>query len=226
MITNNDLDSQAGTTGAYGHIKDSNVWPISAALGNASQVKSHTSHAYSSSFGDKSAYSESELGTMLSEEGSDSMQEFSKEELNATLGQHKAEINAIASEMRREMAEWREQSNAQLSQLTISINALSSKLDGKMDSVDGDIKAIAGKFEGFNGQMTGINTAISGIQSGISTRLAVFGVIIAVIVAIPGLVSALKDTSSPVQTTSQPIVIQVPQQPAPVQQLPETNKPK
>ncbi|MFV5906285.1 hypothetical protein [Klebsiella oxytoca] len=145
------------------------------------------------------------------------MSEMSREEIQAHLSANKAEVASIASEMRREMAEWREQNNNQLSQLTIAINGLSSKVDGKLDSVDGDIKSINGKFEGIQGQITGINTAISGIQSGISTRLAIFGVIIAVVVAIPSLISALKEPA-PVNQNPQgqpPIVIQVPQQPAP-----------
>ncbi|WP_336995779.1 hypothetical protein [Leclercia sp. UBA7405] len=137
-----------------------------------------------------------------------------REELDAKLDKNKAEFEAIAAKMQRDMAEWREHQNFQISQLNNSISALSAKIDGKLDSVDGDIKAINGNFSGLQGQMTGINTAISGIQSGISTRLAIFGTIIALIVAIPGVISSV-NSFKPAQPTSssQPIVIQVPQPP-------------
>ncbi|WP_227135725.1 hypothetical protein [Kosakonia radicincitans] len=151
---------------------------------------------------------------------------ISREELDAKLERNKAEAEAIAAEMRREMASWREQNNAQLAQITISINAISSKLDGKMDSVDGDVKAIAGKFEGFQGQVSGINTAINGIQSGISTRLAIFGAILAVIVALPGILSAFKDSPPSNSQTSLPIIIQVPSQQTTTTESPQTKKSK
>lgn len=137
------------------------------------------------------------------------MSQISREELDAKLALNKAEAVTVAEELKREMAQWREQNTSQLAQLTIAINALSAKVDGKMDSVDGDIKAITGNFTGLHGQISGINTAIGGIQSGISTRLAIFGIVIAFLVAIPGVISALnKDTSAP---TTQPIIIQMPQ---------------
>ncbi|VEB97365.1 Baculovirus polyhedron envelope protein, PEP, C terminus [Cedecea lapagei] len=145
------------------------------------------------------------------------MSDITRSELDALLKANKAEVDAIASGIRREMSEWREQNNAQISQLTIAINSLSAKVDGKMDSVEGDVKSLSGKFEGIQGQITGINTAISGIQSGMSTKLAIFGVIIAVIVAIPSLMSSFKDPV-PVNQQSQtqpPIIIQVPQLEAP-----------
>lgn len=140
--------------------------------------------------------------------------DLSRSELQALLKANKAEVDAVASEMRREMAAWREQSSNQLSQLTIAINALSSKVDGKVDSLDGVVKSIDGKFEGVKGQIeginisiTGINTALSGIQSGISTRLTIFAILMAIIVALPGIIS-LSKTELP--TTTQPVIIQVP----------------
>ncbi|HBC7422523.1 TPA: hypothetical protein KEY88_005296 [Serratia marcescens] len=136
---------------------------------------------------------------------------ISREELDAKLLQNKAEINAVASEVRRDMAEWREQNSNQISQLTVAINALSAKVDGKFEGIQG-------QFEGIQGQIAGLNTAINGIQSGISTRLAIFGVIIAVVVAIPSLISAYKDNPAPQPQSQQPIIIQVPQQP------PQSNK--
>ena len=139
---------------------------------------------------------------------------LTREELDAKLDKNKAEIEAVAAKMQRDMAEWREHQNFQMSQLNSSISAISSKIDGKLDSVDGDIKAINGTFSGLQGQMTGINTAITGIQSGISTRLAIFGVVIALIVAIPGVISSVNSfKSTPSTPSSQPIVIQIPQPP-------------
>lgn len=209
------------------------VVPIAARLGGALPNNQGSSWASDSNLRKKDVSSHGKLGTMLSEEESDSMPNFSREELNATLGQHKAEVNAIASEMRREMAEWREQSNTQLSQLTIAINAISSKIDGKMDRIDGEIKGIDGKIEGVNGkfegiqnQISGINTAISGIQSGISSRLAIFGIILAVLVALPSLISVFKDSPQPLQAPSlPPVILQVPQTPPQVLEAPLTTPP-
>lgn len=154
------------------------------------------------------------------------MSDISREELDARLAQSKAETELIATNMRREMAEWREQQNSQMSQLNLAIATISSKIDGKMDSVDGDVKAINGKFEGIQGQITGINTAISGIQAGISIRLAIFGAVIAVIVALPSIFSAFKDSPTPQQAVSQPIVIQIPQQQATPPQVQSQDKSK
>ena len=199
-------------------MKQHNVFPFKASLGGRKIRENSDSAVSASKLGESATTNEGKLGTILSEEEDNSMPDFSREELNATLGQHKAELNAIASEMRREMAEWREQNNIQLSQLTIAINSLSSKIDGKMDRVDGEIKAIDGKIEGINGkfegvqnQISGINTAISGIQSGISSRLAIFGIIIAVLVSLPGLISAFRDTPQSTQGSSTPpVIIQIP----------------
>ncbi|MEJ5067914.1 hypothetical protein WH292_08510 [Enterobacter sp. MYb186] len=140
------------------------------------------------------------------------------DELDAKLCQSKAEVSAIASEMRREMAEWREKNNSQLAELTIAINSLSAKVDGKMDSIDGDVKSINGKFEGFQGQINGINTAISGIQSGITTKLALFGAFITLVVALPGLMALFKNSPPPQNSSPPPIIIQVPQQQLPLMQ--------
>ena len=152
------------------------------------------------------------------------MSNVTRDEIQALLKANKAEVDAVSSEMRREMAEWREQNSNQLNQIANAINALSSKVDGKMSNVDGEVKAINGRFEGLQGQISGINTAISGMQSGISTRLAFFGVIIAVVVAIPSLVSSLRESPAPQQQVAQPIVIQVPQQPL-AQQPPPVQQP-
>lgn len=143
-----------------------------------------------------------------SEDETDAMS-ISREELDAKLNSNKAELEAIAARVQRDMAEWREQQNHQMSLLSSAISNISSKIDGKLDSVDGDVKAINGHFAGIQGQITGINTAISGIQSGISSRLVIFGVIIAVLVAVPGLFSAFKDSPQPPPVS--PIIIQVPQ---------------
>ncbi|EOI6426667.1 hypothetical protein ACMU9U_003594 [Yersinia enterocolitica] len=160
---------------------------------------------------------------------------ISREELDAKLAQSKAEVNSVAAAMRQEMSEWREQQNAQISQLTSAINILSSKIDGKMDSVDGVVKSFDGKLEGIQGRIdgmgtaiSGINTAITGIQSGLSTKLTVFGIIITVVIALVGFGAAFfgKATDSVKVSQPAPIVIQVPLQQSPIQNnsQPLTNK--
>ncbi|EAW1193055.1 hypothetical protein NL87_18315 [Salmonella enterica] len=143
--------------------------------------------------------------------------DFNRHELEARLNANKAEVSAIVSEMRREMAEWREHNSNQISQISTSINNISAKVDGKMDRIDGAINAINGKFDGVNGrfegiqgQITGINTAISGIQSGMSTKLSIFGVIITAIVALFGFAGMKSEPQIP-SSPPQPIIIQVPQ---------------
>lgn len=156
---------------------------------------------------------------------------ISREELDAKLAQNKAEVNSVAAAMRQEMSEWREQQSAQISQLTSAISTLSSKIDGKMDSVDGVVKSFDGKLEGIQGRIdgmgtaiSGINTAITGIQSGLSTKLTVFGIIITVVIALVGFGTAFfgKLTDSTQASQPAPIVIQVPLQPAPIQNNSQT----
>lgn len=116
--------------------------------------------------------------------------DMTREELDAKLAQNKAEVQAIASGMREEMATWREAQNTQMAQMNATLNSMSAKMEAKFDIIDAKIdsvdKSLNGRIDGVNTAITGINTAISGIQSGISTKLTIFGVIMAVLLAIAG----------------------------------------
>lgn len=142
---------------------------------------------------------------------------ISKTELEALLKANKAEVDAVASGMREEMAKWRETQNAQMVQMNATLTSIAAKMDAKFDVIDAKIdsvdKSLNGRIEGMNTAITGINTAISGIQSGISTKLTIFGVIMAVLLAIAGW--WFSSNQSPTSQQAQPTVIYVQQ---PVQQ--------
>lgn len=139
---------------------------------------------------------------------------MTREELDAKLGQNKAEVQAIASGMREEMAAWRETQNAQMVQMNATLTSMSAKMDAKFEVIDAKMdsidKSLNGRIDGVNSAITGINTAISGIQSGISTKLTIFGVVMAVILAVAGLYFSSNQSAQ----QPQPTVIYVQQPPA------------
>lgn len=57
------------------------------------------------------------------------MSDFTKSELQAHLNANKAEVNAVASSMKKDMAEWREQMRSDLRDVTDAINKQNSTLD-------------------------------------------------------------------------------------------------
>lgn len=57
--------------------------------------------------------------------------DMTREELDAKLAQNKAEVQAIASGMREEMAAWRETQNAQMVQMNATLTSMSAKIDAK-----------------------------------------------------------------------------------------------
>lgn len=139
--------------------------------------------------------------------------DMTREELDAKLAQNKAEVQAIASGMREEMAAWRETQNAQMTQMNATLASMSAKMEAKFDVIDAKIdsvdKSLNGRIDGVNTAITGINTAISGIQSGISTKLTIFGVIMAVLLAIAGWWFSSNQSTTSQQ--AQPTVIYVQQ---------------
>ncbi|MBQ0607208.1 hypothetical protein MJ634_003830 [Providencia rettgeri] len=106
-----------------------------------------------------------------------------REELDAKLAQNKAEVQAIASGMREEMAAWRETQNAQMVQMNATLTSMSAKMDAKFETLDAKIDAVD---KSLGGRIDGLNMAVSGIQSGISIKLTIFGVIMAALIAIAG----------------------------------------
>lgn len=60
--------------------------------------------------------------------------DMTREELDAKLAQNKAEIQAIASGMREEMAHWREEQNAQMGKIITTLSVLDVKLDERYEN--------------------------------------------------------------------------------------------
>lgn len=168
---------------------------------------------------------------------------ITKTELEALLRANKSEVDVVAANIQKEMAEWREQQNTQMSQLNATLTAMSAKVDSRFEilssaiggidkslnaKIDGIDKSLNAKIDGVNGSLSGkiegINTAISGIQSGISTKLTIFSVVIAGIIAMAGWwFSSNQSQSAPV--AQQPIIVYA-QQPAPaVQSTPPQVRP-
>ncbi|EAS1860702.1 hypothetical protein ACV39_07790 [Salmonella enterica] len=127
--------------------------------------------------------------------------EITREELDAKLAQNKAEVDVIASEMRREMAEFRAFQAQQFSALNTSISEIKSQISG----VNGEFSGLNGKIDGLNGQIDGLKTTSATLQWMVGAILA----LLAVILALPQ-----------VQTYLKPVEI-IQQAPAPA---PQNNK--
>ncbi|HCM9145426.1 TPA: hypothetical protein N5K95_000386 [Enterobacter roggenkampii] len=59
---------------------------------------------------------------------------ISREELDAKLAQNKAEVSAVAAEMRREMSEWRVQQTEIMMKLQSEVSAINVKLDERFEA--------------------------------------------------------------------------------------------
>ncbi|NQS80585.1 hypothetical protein [Pantoea agglomerans] len=141
------------------------------------------------------------------------MSHMTREELQAQLDKNKAEMQALASGVREDMAKWSKSNSEELSKLTVLIEGYSSKIDGKVEATNGKLEGIQGQFSGMNTAIAGLSTGISGIQSGLSTKLTVFGIIISVVIALVGFGASMFSKSGENQPAANPIIIQVPQQP-------------
>lgn len=119
---------------------------------------------------------------------------ISREELDAKLGQNKAEVQAIASGMREDMSAWRETQNTKMDQISATLTAMSAKID----SVDRSL----------NGQIDGLKSSYSAIK----WMLGIILTVLALVFAIPQVQSYL-NLSEPAKQP-QPTVIYVQQPPA------------
>lgn len=108
--------------------------------------------------------------------------DMTREELDAKLAQNKAEVQAIASGMREEMAHWREEQNEQMSKIITTLSVLDVKLDERYENQK---------------------------QSTSKTQWLI-GLTIAVAALVPAFISAIK-SDTPTQPTVQPAVIYVQQ---------------
>ncbi|MDE9447586.1 hypothetical protein KKJ04_18825 [Xenorhabdus bovienii] len=119
---------------------------------------------------------------------------LSKTELEALLRANKAEVDVVAATMKKDMAEWREQQNAQFANLNISIQSLSAKVDGKFEAVEGKID--------------GLKTSISTTQWSMTIGLALITIVLSTVMLVSSWIISNKGASSPPQPTaiqSQPV---------------------
>jgi len=105
--------------------------------------------------------------------------QLSREELQAHLAANKAEVNSVASEMRREMADFRALQSQQFANLSSSL----SDIKGEITSLRGEM---AGSKDGVTGQIDGLKSAVSTMQWMVGTVLAMIGIAVAIL-AIPGI---------------------------------------
>ncbi len=141
---------------------------------------------------------------------------ISREELDAKLAQNKAEVQAIASGMREEMAAWRETQNAQMTQMNATLASMSSKMEAKFDVIDAKIDSVD---KSLNGKIDGLKSSYSSVQWMLGIILA----LLAIIFAIPQVQSYLNLSEATKQP--QPTVIYV-QQPSVAEPLQPTNNSK
>ncbi|HEI8511026.1 TPA: DUF1640 domain-containing protein [Proteus mirabilis] len=128
--------------------------------------------------------------------------DMTREELDAKLAQNKAEVQAIASGMREEMATWRETQNAKMDQISATLTAMSAKMDAKFETLDTKIDAVD---KSLSGQIDGLKSSYSSVQWMLGIILA----LLAIIFAIPQVQSYL-NLSEPAKQV-QPTVIYVQQ---------------
>lgn len=128
--------------------------------------------------------------------------DMTREELDAKLAQNKAEVQAIASGMREELATWRETQNAKMDQISATLTAMSAKMDAKFETLDTKIDAVD---KSLSGQIDGLKSSYSSVQWMLGIILA----LLAIIFAIPQVQSYL-NLSEPAKQV-QPTVIYVQQ---------------
>lgn len=119
---------------------------------------------------------------------------ISREELDAKLAQNKAEVGAVATEMRREMSEWRTQQTEIMMKLQSEVSAINVKLDER--------------FEAQKRSSSLIQWLVS--------------IILAFVALIPVFQSMFDNSRK--NDTNAPIVIQVPQQQAQVPLSPQAKQ--
>lgn len=123
---------------------------------------------------------------IVTDEEIDGTDDMNREVFDAKLAQNKAEAEVIASEMRRELAEFRAFQSQQLA----SMNSSLSDIKGEISSIRGELVGAkgeaAGQKEGLSGQIEGIKSSISTMQWMTGTVLAMIGIGVALL-AIPGI---------------------------------------
>lgn len=125
-------------------------------------------------------------GDHIDPKGGADMSNFTREELDAKLGQNKAEVESVASSMRADMAQWREQNNTQMAAIQTQLSALNSKIDGK--------------FEGMEGKIDGLKTTSATVQWMVAAILG----LLALAVSLPSIQDYMKSPSTATSVQQQP----------------------
>lgn len=135
--------------------------------------------------------------------------DINRNELDALLRANKAEVDAVASGMREEMAKWREEQNTQMSQLNATLSTISSKIDSKFDAVDGKID--------------GLKTSLTTTQWSMTIGIALVTIILSTVMIYSSSIIASAEKADAKQP--QPTVIYV-QQPSAAEPPQPTNNSK
>ncbi|CFQ47578.1 hypothetical protein [Yersinia aleksiciae] len=96
------------------------------------------------------------------------MNSISREEIDAKLGQNKAEVDTVAAEMRREMAEFRTFQAQQFSVMNIALSDIKSQISG-----------VNGEISGLKGHIDGLKTTSATVQWMIGAVLALLAILLA-----------------------------------------------
>lgn len=114
------------------------------------------------------------------------------DELDAKLGQNKAEVNAVASEMRREMAEFRTHYIEQFS------------------SINENLSVIKNQISEVKGEVGGLKTSLTTTQWAMAIGLTMVTVVLSGVMLVSSWIISSNENAAPV-AAQQPIIIQVPQ---------------
>ncbi|MDA5482861.1 hypothetical protein PGS49_19745 [Yersinia intermedia] len=114
------------------------------------------------------------------------MNSISREEINAKLGQNKAEVDTVAAEMRREMADFRTHYMQQFS------------------SIDKGLSEI-------KGEIGGLKTSLTTTQWSMTIGLGLVTLVLSAVMLVSSWIISSKESPTPQQQA--PIVIQIPSQP-------------
>ncbi|HAT7576672.1 TPA: hypothetical protein JAW48_005049, partial [Citrobacter freundii] len=153
---------------------------IRSSQGRARTLRVIGGSGFEATLGDSPERVQTNYKTPVNTEGQ--MDKLSREELDARLAANKAEVSSIASEMRREMAEFRAFQAQQFSTMNSSMSEIKAQISG-----------VNGELTGLKGQIDGLKTTSATLQWMVGAILA----LLAVILALPQMQSFLK----PVENT-------------------------
>lgn len=140
------------------------------------------------------------------------MSDFTKSELQAHLNANKAEVNAVAASMKKDMAEWREQMRSDLREVKDAINSQKNALDQHIyiqkTQLDTHIQLQKSLIEKeFSGQSLKLDTSIklqtAGLQESLSAvKLDVTRWVVGLILGVPSILFTLYKIFQVLSTSS------------------------